>query len=150
VRILIEAEAHVAGEFEVPVAAGDVDDAGFGTIVGAASRTCRGQRLLRRSASRPVKRRGMCCTMRMGSGKLAGILGSRSSRAAGPPVEVPMTTIFGGRDTAGGRVSRGSGEGIAADGAGLRGKEGEDFGQQLAGEGPHAFAMPFCAPGLAT
>jgi hypothetical protein len=33
--------------------------------------------------------------MRTGSGKLAGSAGSRTSRAAGPPVETPIATTVG-------------------------------------------------------
>jgi hypothetical protein len=38
---------------------------------------------------------GMCCVMTTGTGKRAGNLGMISSKAFGPPVDVPMATICG-------------------------------------------------------
>jgi hypothetical protein len=49
--------------------------------------------LLKRSASMRVNSGGMCCTMTMGTGKSAGIVGRTSASALGPPVEVPIARM---------------------------------------------------------
>ena len=38
----------------------------------------------------------MCCTTRIGNGKLVGNNGSIAPSAVGPPVETPITTTLGG------------------------------------------------------
>ena len=63
--------------------------------VGSFSDTKRTSPLFRRSARSRVNNGGMCCTMRMGRGKLAGKVGRIEPRAEGPPVEMPITTTLG-------------------------------------------------------
>ena len=48
----------------------------------------------RRSAKALVKPSGMCCTTRIDDGNSGGICVKTCMSAAGPPVEVPIPTIF--------------------------------------------------------
>ena len=147
-RILIEAEAHVAGEFEMPVAAGDVDNAGFGAIVGRGLTHAERAEAVEAFGKQAGKEARHVLHDEDGQREAGGNFGEdelRGQRAAGGDAD---DDHLGGREAQGARVGRGSGDGMAADGADVRGEEGEDFGKQVAGEGFNAFADAILGAGL--
>ena len=133
-------------KLQMPISARKGSVPGIAVSPPAASRTLSRQCALSRSASGPVKISGMCCATSTGSGKSAGRPASRISRATGPPVDTPITTIDGAGDMRGrGRLRHG--RSVAR-----RTRRGErmNFRHQLAGKRADRGAVSACCAGLAT